>query len=511
MEKNIFLIEPEKKSLLQKDKPLLIKLITHLFLNYQDQYMKLKFTILSLLIIILSGCQEKLSGDSDEAFLASRIKIEENLTTTEKENLEKAFRVIAGYAMAEKWKNPEAYEGKSFNDITLEIVNNKTYKNVINFAENYLKKENEEKIDQLKIEIDELQIQRRKADSVISVLNVFKTNKVYIDIGSWDQPTVYVEVLKTGKLSGIIEYMFNLSIYSIAQNKKIDAVGIGGNYDKDESVNENNFFTYVSRSLSTIMERSKKLENQLKDAQYPITDIKKYDLRVEVTPSKIILNDGTTLLYPEKNLAYFDAEIDALNKQIAEFKTLNGSLDELELEENITKDEPAFNEEFLDTLNEIRKNNKQSLSKMFRVNTDLILTFPVNYKIIKQKSAGMYSYSLSDSLVFDNSDKNLIQYQIIDSTYTEYKSSSDKANGQLNILKDKNIEYDIKETIKELKSTKYYKLVDADDSGYIYISGDSYNLIRYFKANHYHYLYTMEFKDLSEGVLEFDRSKGIIK
>ena len=123
----------------------------------------------------------------------------------------------------------------------------------------------------------------------------------------------------------------------------------------------------------------------------------------------------------------------------------------------------------------------------------------------------MYALYLSDSLSFENSDKNLIQYEITDTTYVEYEDKYDKTNGLLNVLEKKNTNYDIKETINELKTNNYYKLIDADETGYIYIRHtDTYSLLRYFKIEDTHYVYTMDFKNLADCVREFDRSKSLI-
>ena len=184
----------------------------------------------------------------------------------------------------------------------------------------------------------------------------------------------------------------------------------------------------------------------------------------------------------------------------------------IEIQEENTENEKIYNQEFLSALKGIRRIKYKSDEKLLKINKNLAFTFPSSYEIKKQKSSGMYILSLSDSLSFDNSDKNLIQYQIRDTTYIEYEDKYDKANGVLNILKKENATYNIKETINELKTTNYYKIIATDETGYIYIPhSDTYRLLRYLKINDTHYLYTMDFNNLNECVREFDRSKGLIK
>ena len=172
--------------------------------------------------------------------------------------------------------------------------------------------------------------------------------------------------------------------------------------------------------------------------------------------------------------------------------------------EEATKKEVAFNEKYLADLKEIRETKKDSEENIKTIGENLTLAFPSSYKIEKRRASGVYIFALSDSLVFDNSDENLIQYQINDTTGV-------KADGHLNILKKESVEHDFQETIDNIKSTNYFELVDHDETGYIYLQIKTYTFVRYFKKEGTHYHYTMEFDNLEDCVREFDRSKRIIK
>ena len=472
--------------------------------------MKSSSIYLGLLILCLIGCAESISGNSEEAFKESRLKVEKSLTPTEQQTLEKAFRVVGLYAMSEKWYNAETYADTSINEITLEVVNSKTYNDLVDFAEDYLKKENTYKIEEIEKSIADLKMKINKAKALITPLESFKASEIKIVEGSWDTPDIQVKIINTGKLTNITKYMFLLEIYSISLDKKIDAVGVGGGSDEGIENGEQQFFTYISRSLSSIIERSKILEKQLQDPQYPITDLEKYDLRVQVIPNKIVLKNGKEYHYPKKTPSHFQTEITALENELKHLKSIEGNLAELELEELSSKKEVLYNQDYLVQLAAIRKKHTKIEESLKRIKENVVLCFPVNYEVKKEK-ARMYYFSVSDSLSFDSEDKNLIQYQIKDTTYTVYEHDYDKTNGTLNVLTKENTKYNIQETISELKSTKYYDLVDADETGYIYVRGGRFKLIRYFKLNQTHYLYEMDYKNLEECVLEFDRSKGILK
>ena len=152
-------------------------------------------TVLCLSTIFLASCQERLSGDSEIAFNTSREKLEATLTPQKQETLEKALRVVALHAMTEKWEHPDTYDGKSFNDISLALVDGKSYRGLVRFAEDYLEKENQLKIEKLQEEAEELKSARQKADSMLKVLEVFKPAEISIVEGTWDTPTIGVKVM----------------------------------------------------------------------------------------------------------------------------------------------------------------------------------------------------------------------------------------------------------------------------------------------------------------------------
>ncbi|UKJ08528.1 hypothetical protein [Solitalea lacus] len=77
--------------------------------------------------------------EKTKKFQSFERKSRKKLDDDEKTNLEKAMRVIALDAMRLKWEQPEKYERKSFNDISLKMIDGLSYSSVVDLAEDILK------------------------------------------------------------------------------------------------------------------------------------------------------------------------------------------------------------------------------------------------------------------------------------------------------------------------------------------------------------------------------------
>ena len=157
-------------------------------------------------------------------------------------------------------------------------------------------------------------------------------------------------------------------------------------------------------------------------------------------------------------------------------------------------------------LETIRKSTYIQDEQLLEINSDVTLSFPSQASILKlRKGGGVYILTISDSLVFDASDENLVQYQI------KFDEGTD---GKLNILSKPQVNYDFKETIADIKENQNFyglKLIETDDFGYMYEHFKQYHILRYFKINGNHYAYSISFNNLKQCVQEFDRSKKMIK
>ncbi|WP_109436688.1 hypothetical protein [Aquimarina sp. AU119] len=472
---------------------------------------KINISVIALLMIFIS-CGKKISGDSPEAFKTSRLVVEKDLDQIQKDNLEKAFRVVLLEAMKLKWDNPKKYKGKSFEQISLQIIDNKTYNQIISLAESLLKEENENNLKELEEELTRLQKERKAASEIISKLETVTPTKIQITEGPWGDPQIKVTFTNTGDLQLTGAFSFVIDIYSIAKNIRIDGTKQGGNFKDDVSKQKGDYFTTITRTLSGLIERSKRLNTQLKKAKYPIENLTSYDLDIRAKAIKLTTTEGITYEYPEQDIAHYDTEIGLLNQKKERIKLLTGTLEELELTD-LTSEDKEKNTHAID-LESIRAKNTGISQKeqSIKIDEQLHLILPKTYAIRKlpKKGFGTYILALSDSLIFDSKDKKLIQYQIQDTIYKEYVSDSDKANGKLNILKKENVSYDIKAIINEMKESSYVDIIDADESGYIIRKfSNAFELHRYFKIENTHYYYTLNFSNLEDCVIEFDRSKHI--
>ena len=478
------------------------------------KYLIYIFTLFSLLL--LSGCAEKFSGKSEEAYNASKLVIESKLDAAEKIKLEKALRVIVLHALQVKWDEAKKYKGKSFDDITLDVVDNKTYDDVIDFSEDYLEKTNKRKIDKLTSEITKLENEKKAATKTIEMLALIKTTDIrIIQEESFGEKMPYLKVTlkNTSNFDLVDAYKIDVDAVSISQNipLTVDWSGqVGGHtIEKGGEIIEKN-------SLSFLMELSKKLTSKLKSASYPITNLVPLDLEVSAKATVITTSDGKHYEYPDKELAEFDRELESLNKERAMIKSLKGELSEFVLTDpdKNSGNNVVFNEKYAGKIKAIREKSKNTASKaeeqQVNIDKNLSIKLPKGYEAKKRKFSGMSSFSLSEDLSFDSDDKALNQFQIRDAVYREYISDSDKAHGQFRALYKPNVNFDIKKHIEDWK-TPINSLVEADDSGYITLLHSSYELTRYFKFKGTHYLYTMAFKSLEECIAEFDRSRTMVK
>ncbi|TKC01768.1 DUF6694 family lipoprotein [Pedobacter cryotolerans] len=286
--------------------------------------------ILFVITILFSACGPTISGTGEQSFKTSKAKMEEKLDKTEKEDLEKALRVIMLKAMKEKWNSPEKNEGKTFDKMVMEMIDGKTYSAIISYAEDFLKADRDEKIKNAETEIDSLQKEKIKTEAIIKKIAAFKLTKISIsEDESFDEKQPYLDLVFTNtsayNLTG--EYMFNIEIFSKKTGQRIAAQGQGGTWNDDYVLKPNETFEDHQPLLSEAVAHT----NLWKTAEYPIIDFSPYDLVIKAYATKITTKKEGTIERPKANAAYFDTEIKKLNEEIAALKEQKGTLNELEL------------------------------------------------------------------------------------------------------------------------------------------------------------------------------------
>ncbi|SOD18386.1 hypothetical protein [Pedobacter xixiisoli] len=291
--------------------------------------------VLSICILILSSCGPTISGKDEAAFKTSKAKMEEKLDKEEKKNLEKALRIIVVKAMKEKWDFPEKYEGKSFDQISMGMIDGKSYSAIISYAEEFLAADRDEKIVKKTAEIDSLKKDKLQASKIEKQLDAFKLTKISISEDQFfsdDPKSPYLDLVfkNTSKEDIIGEYMFNIEVYSKKTGEKITAQGSGGTFNDDFAIKPNESYDYHQPLLYDAVMHS----NLWKTAKYPITDFSPHDLVIKAYASKITTKKDGIITRPKTDAAYFDSEIKKLNEEIASLKERKATLDELELTDN---------------------------------------------------------------------------------------------------------------------------------------------------------------------------------
>ena len=182
--------------------------------------------ILSFITLFLFSCGPTISSKDEQAFKTSKAKMEEKLDNPEKENLEKALRVIVLKAMKEKWNFPEKYKEKSFDKISMEMIDGKSYSAIISFAEEFLAADRDEKIANKTAEIDSLEKDKLKAAKITQQIDAFKLTKISINEDQFfsdDPKSPFLDLVftNTSKEDIIGEFMLNIEIYSKKTDEKI--------------------------------------------------------------------------------------------------------------------------------------------------------------------------------------------------------------------------------------------------------------------------------------------------
>lgn len=288
--------------------------------------------ILSFITLLLFSCGPTISGKDEQAFKTSKAKMEEKLDKAERESLEKALRVILLKAMKEKWSFPEKYEGKSFDKISMEMIDGKSYSSIISYAEDLLKADRDEKIANKTAEIDSLEKDKLQTSKITKQLDAFKLTKIFISEDQFfsdDLRSPYLDLVFTNTSTEnlIGEYMFNIEVYSKKTGEKIAAQGSGGTFNEDFSIKPKETYDYHQPLFNDAVQHS----NLWKTAKYPITDFSPFDLVIKAYATKITTKKDGTITRPKADAAYFDAEIKKLNEEIKELKEQKATLDELEL------------------------------------------------------------------------------------------------------------------------------------------------------------------------------------
>ena len=282
--------------------------------------------MMTLLSLMMTSCGQHIDGSSDDNFKKSRAKMEQSLNESEKENLEKAFRVIALIAIKEEWNSSD--KNGSANEISLRIVNGKTYKQLVAVAEEFLKQDKEKNIEQVQKKIEELEIRKAKYLQQKSKLDILEAKPVKIDLVNGEL-VIYCEFTNHSK--EYINHYGTVIGYSSNQNGQ-DGWSCNRTFGgvNELAPNESKIFT-----CEYDFDRAKEKSNIIlwDKIKFPVTDFSQYNIVVECYTSLLII-EGVSY---ELDTSAFDEEAEqALQDYKAELKGYleqEATLDQLELTE----------------------------------------------------------------------------------------------------------------------------------------------------------------------------------
>ncbi len=294
----------------------------------------INWCVLMLLAVIFYGCGEKLNGRSEKDYEVSRKKVEADLSKDEKVKLEKALRVIAGECMRLKFVEPEKYKNQSFDRIALKMVDGHTYSSVVDKAEDILQEYNKKESEKLSHEIDSLEklktasMKIRNSMSSLFKIDYISLNKV--DFFNDSIPSLDVSYAYMGKQPMHGEVAISYEVYKMGKPEPVVGIvstsGDGSRiWQKGDAIEEHLL-------LKELKETDPQKWNALK---YPIKnpDLKSLGLRLDVHPVSYTIN-GKHYTFPKTNDAALTTVIKEKRAELTDVKSLKGTLDELELNDN---------------------------------------------------------------------------------------------------------------------------------------------------------------------------------
>ena len=266
----------------------------------------------------MAACGQGIDGGSKEKFDSSRAKMEDSLNGNEKENLEKAFRVIALEAMREAFNSED--ESATADNISLKMVDGKTYEQLVEMAENSLKKENEKNKEKIKtklLELEEVKISFEKAKQAIKLSNV-----VIEKIDWFSEPALELTFSYRFERAG--KHAVTLRAKNNATNEVM--AGVQVLYENVAEGEEDNNQVILTKARLANEKFTKKQIEKIFKAKFPIpqSDFPKYDIGFQIYSYQSEEKDEF-----DENL--YAEEKNELESRLKELEEIKGTLDELEI------------------------------------------------------------------------------------------------------------------------------------------------------------------------------------
>lgn len=291
--------------------------------------MKKLTLICGLALLFFASCAEKIDGSSEAKFKASTEKIKSNLSAADQNKFDVALRVVVASAMKDKFDNPAADKGKSFDEIARQMVNGKSYDDLTEMAEEFVKKDHEHKIEELKKDMGDLAGRKAQELALRKQLDMLKGNLVKIDLVN-GEPTIFAEFKN---LSKDTLYRFTCSVYLKTDSGKFLTSSTSNSHTGKASasgtVNPNDTFIATAGIGQLVMRDYPQIP--WKTLKYPITSLAQYHLIAGGMTKQLRMYEQVYDL-SEVKWDYWDEN--KWNEMTAELKKLQAAkptLDDLEI------------------------------------------------------------------------------------------------------------------------------------------------------------------------------------
>jgi len=276
-------------------------------------------------MIFLFSCQNKFDGTSENTFINSRKKIEEHLNKNEKLTLEKALRVITLSAMYQKFNNTTSKKN-SFDKVLLHEINGKTFIEVVEIAEIFLKEDKARNIERVQEEIKNMENSKAKYLQLKSKLDILESKPVKIDL---IKGQLIISCSFTNHSKEFISNYATAISYSSNKNQQDGWNCNSSHSGVDEfAPNETKIFT-CEYDIESAMRNSKVIFwDKIK---FPITNFSEYNIVVNCRTEQLTVNGINYEL--DSNEFNEDAENTLQNNkdELKSYQQQKGTLDELEL------------------------------------------------------------------------------------------------------------------------------------------------------------------------------------
>jgi hypothetical protein len=238
--------------------------------------MKRLTLICSVMLLFFASCAEKIDGSSEAKFKASTEKIKSKLSNEEQNKFDVALRVIIASAMKHKFENPAVDKGKSFDEIARQMINGKSYADLTEMAEDFIKKDHQRDIDELKKDMADLTARKAQEVALKKQLDMLKGRLLKIDLVN-GEPTIFAEFKN---LSKDTLYRFTCSVYLKTDSGKYITSSTSNSHTGKNSasgtVNPNDTFVATAGISQNIMKDYPQVP--WKNLKYPVDSLTAYHL-----------------------------------------------------------------------------------------------------------------------------------------------------------------------------------------------------------------------------------------